>query len=209
MGLSIKVFNLAEIIAEDEPEFLEDYREDFAVLQAALQRQGLTRYREPESLPNITLRHGVWGFPYRDLHYLRRFYAHLRSNLQVPPPLMEGERAAEDPVIEMVSSPAHHLLYHSDCDGFYVPIEFSEVIFDSDVIGELIGSSQKLMAELLFVAPFLNIDLSGGILTDDEAEKVNDEALSEEPYATEKMVWINLFECARISIDYGTAIVFG
>jgi hypothetical protein len=109
----------------------------------------------------------------------------------------------------MVSSPSHHLLYHSDCDGFYVPFDFREVIFAPDVIGELIGSSYRLMDELLFVAPFLNINVSGGVLTDEEAEKVNDEAVSEDPYATEKMVWINLFECARISIDYGTAIVFG
>jgi hypothetical protein len=209
MGLSIEVFKLAEIVAEDDPEFLEDYREDFAILQTALERQGLTGYREPESLPDITLRHGTCGFPYSCLHHLRRFYAYLRHKSLFPLPLASGKRAAKDSVIEMVSCPAHHLLYHSDCDGYYVPIDFREVICDPDVIGELIGSSYRLMDELLFVAPFLNINVSGGVLTDEEAEKVNNEADSDDPYAIEKMVWINLFECARVSIAHGTAIVFG
>jgi hypothetical protein len=211
MGLSIRVFNLAEVIeTEDDSVWISKFREHYEALNRALQRNNIAQYQEPEIVANYELRHWIDDFSYRDLHHLRRFYAHVHHDPQaLPHPLEEGERPLPDSVIDAVSNPKHHLLYHADDRGFYVPVEFEEAICDVEVEGEVIGSSQRLMTELLFVAPFLGINISDGVLTDEEAEKINDAVKSaEDPYETEKAVWFALFEYAKTSIDYNTAIVF-
>lgn len=103
-----------------------------------------------------------------------------------------------------------HLLCHSDCEGFYVPIDFSEPIFadEKDIPGGMLGSSHGLMRELIAVAPYLNISLSGDELMDSEAERINESVESEGPFWIEKAVWISLYEAARLSIEYRTAICF-
>lgn len=210
MGLSIEVFHLAWILeTEDDPNFISQIEASYEALNQALVRNNLPSFHEPEVRANDRLRHWLQDFSYRDLHYLRRFYAHARHNPLVIPAPPGEERPSLDPILDAVSSPEHHLLEHSDNGGFYVPIEFDSVIYDPEVEGEAIGSSHKLMAELLWIAPFLDIHIEDGTLTDAEAERVNDMVRSQQdPYEIEKAVWIALFESARISIQYNTAIVF-
>jgi hypothetical protein len=47
-----------------------------------------------------------------------------------------------------------------------------------------------------------------GQLSDSEAEKINAAVEAEAPLWVEKAVWISLFEAARLSIQYGTAVCF-
>jgi hypothetical protein len=55
------------------------------------------------------------------------------------------------------------------------------------------------MRELIFVAPYLGIRLTaGGILSDAEADAINTRIDHEDPFGTEFLVWIVLFESCRI-----------
>lgn len=104
-----------------------------------------------------------------------------------------------------------HLLCHSDCEGYYVPVAFDEPLFlppDAGVAGGgMVGSSQGLLDELRGCAPALGIALDGGELTDDEARRVGD--LPEtDPFMIEASVWLTLHEACRASIAGGHAIVF-
>jgi len=65
------------------------------------------------------------------------------------------------------------------------------------------------MEELAFIAPRLGIDMSGQSLGDAEAERLNQQVAAEvEPFRIEKIVWLSLFEAARLSIEHRTAICF-
>lgn len=105
-----------------------------------------------------------------------------------------------------------HLLCHSDAEGFYVPIDFEDVIVDNEdreLPGGLLGSTQRLMAELVTVAPTLGIELKNGELSDAEAKRLNREAHKRASFWVEKIVWLSLFEAARISLKYKSVISFG
>jgi hypothetical protein len=97
-------------------------------------------------------------------------------------------------------------------EGFYVPLDFDFVLSggtNHPPPGGPIGSSIKLMQELAFIAPRLGIGMNGLVLGDAEAERLNQQIAGEaEPLWIEKIVWLSLFEAARLSIEYGTAICF-
>lgn len=115
----------------------------------------------------------------------------------------EHERVIEDAAMMMDS----HLLCHSDAEGYYVPIDFAEPIFDDDVLAQMLGSSQALLRELLEVAPHIDIDLVDGRPTPArEAELLAIE--DDGPLWRERLVWYTLFEAATLSIAHGSAIVF-
>jgi hypothetical protein len=65
------------------------------------------------------------------------------------------------------------------------------------------------MAELVTVAPTLRIELSNGELSNTEAKRLNREAEKQASFWMEKMVWLSLFEAARLSLKYKSAICFG
>jgi hypothetical protein len=50
--------------------------------------------------------------------------------------------------------------------------------------------------------------LEDGRLSDAEAERLNQETASERGFWIEKMVWLALYESARLSTEYKTAICF-
>jgi hypothetical protein len=72
----------------------------------------------------------------------------------------------------------------------------------------MLGSSCRLLEELVFVAPALGIHLDNGKLSDEEAERID--ALIEEDGGLyrEYVSWLLLYESARLSIAHKTAIVF-
>jgi hypothetical protein len=134
MGLSVVVGSLAEALDEDYS--VEGLRAVFEAINGALSKSGLPAHIEPESLPALPGHGSVNGFPYSCLHYLRRAYAYRVKYPDLPlPQPADGEDPAEDPIIEQVATPEHHLLWHSDCEGYYVPIDFETVIEDDDVPG--------------------------------------------------------------------------
>jgi hypothetical protein len=225
MGLSVTVGILAAFL-ESDPESAELVRRDFDLINTVLRQHGLPDHEEPTSLPMLHDRSGVTGFPYSFLHYLRRFYARwldqrqqplfrrfyarwISKSAQVPPPVQEGEKPALDPILEKIASPTHHVLWHSDCEGYYVPIDFPRVLEDKRIDGGCIGSSVRLLEELILVAAPLGIMLHDRQLSDADANVIAEEEEKSSPYWIERLVWLTLFEAARLSIEHHAAIHFG
>jgi hypothetical protein len=218
MGLAVNVGLLEYWLQEEDNEAAEAFRESMEKVNEVLAEKGLPQHQEPESI-GIIERQGVGiisGFSYSYLHHLRRIYAlTINDEDWIPTPTPAGGSPADDDVVEeetyMLES---HLLCHSDCEGYYLPIDFDDIIVDNKeknrITGGIICSSYRLMEELVLVAPKLGIDLQEGLLSDEEAQKIS---AAQDPkfgddFWIEKTVWLCLFESARLSIEYKTAICF-
>ena len=215
MTLAIDIGILAWTLDED-PEAAGWFEEDLAVVNRVLAAQRIRPHEEPRELPDEAWdsRAASDGIGYVALALLRRAFAHRALDpAWVAKPLPDGEDPAADPVLEgATESFESHLLSHDDAEGWYVPVDFPLVVTsdeDDDLPGGLLGSSQRLLAELRLVAPALGITLEGGDPTDAEAARVNAIAAARGPLWAEHEAWIALFEAARLSIRYKTAIVFG
>ncbi|MFD1325107.1 hypothetical protein [Micromonospora sonneratiae] len=208
MGLAIVVGVLANVIDEEE---IEEVRAELDNLSAALAKEGVD-WREPEGLPTLSIRSTVSSFPYSWLHYLRRVLALVKQGRPVT--AVDGrngldrDRSIIEDEMMMFDS---HLLCHSDCEGYYVPVPFQAPVFlpeEAGVAGGgMVGSSQGLLAELLRCAPAIGIQLVDGALADDEARRIEERPDSHQ-FAIESTVWLGLYEACRASIADGHAIVF-
>jgi hypothetical protein len=213
MGLCVQVGMLADLLENDE-DGAEWIRESLANVNAVLAENNLPKHDEPEQIPSLDDRSIISSFPYSFLHYLRRAYAHWKLNpTALITPCADGEDPTDDPAIEEVSCMFDsHLLCHSDCEGFYLPVEFSDVLIDETdqerIEGGLLGSSYKLAEELTEMAPSLGIQLVDGQLTDEAADSIRSNVESETELWIERGVWLTLFEAARLSIQHKTAICF-
>jgi hypothetical protein len=214
MGLSISVGTLAWLEGQD-PEGAQWLRESLEVANEMLADAGYPAHQEPATLPPLDSRAKLDGLPYSFIHYLRRAYARRKADpAWVATPLGDDEDPAADDVLEeeydMVES---HLLCHSDAEGYYLPVDFADVLFaeseDVGLPGGMLGSSYRLMEELVFTAPALGIHLDNGQLSDAEAERIASAAQEENGCYRELESWLLLYECARLSIAHKTAIVFG
>lgn len=209
MGLSITSGILADFI-NDEPEGYEAYKAEFDQVNKLLELNGYKPHLEPNELGVDPLH--VGGFPYSFLHYLRRFFAyHMNDKNWTPIPFDENLDPAADTIVEEESSMFYsHLLVHSDCAGYYIPIDLKDVIFDTDeypVTGAMIGSSYGLLTDLKSVAKKLGVELN------EKLEVQNKETLyktidNQGDFWIEKIVWLTLYEAANYSIKNKTAIVF-
>jgi hypothetical protein len=130
-------------------------------------------------------------------------------------PVEEGADPSEDPAVQAALDIAEsHLICHSDAEGFYVPVEFDEVLFseaedeDEALTGGMLGSSYRLRDELVQVAPALGIALADGQLSDEEAARIDALGGTDEGLHREYASWLLLYEMARLSIAHKTAIVF-
>jgi hypothetical protein len=65
-----------------------------------------------------------------------------------------------------LAGPFDHLIHHSDCEGYYVPVDFGQVIVDERLAGGYLGSSVRLLAETRRIAAAL--DLPEGLDPDSE-----------------------------------------
>mgnify|MGYP001617252474 FL=1 len=212
MGLAITVGALADLHEED-PEGAQWLADSLAQANALLQKAGLPQHGEPLVLPQLQSRAALDSFPYSYLHYLRRAYAHAVQDGQwQATPLAEGENPSEDPVLEAAQDDLDsHLLCHSDCEGFYFPLVFDDVIFadeEHELLGGMLGSSYSLRAELVTVAPALGIFLLGDELSDEEAARINARVDAEDGLERELIAWLAAYEACRLSIEHKTAIVF-
>ena len=207
MGLAIEVGVLADLIKHD-PEGVDWFREDLATVNQVLQRNGIEAHPEPESLCPIQM-NGIGSFPYSFIHYLRRAYALMRAGKKVTPVSGEEPSPEDDEIIEEITMLMDsHLLCHSDVEGFYVPIQFSEPIIDEELTGGMLGSSQKLLKELVEVAPLIDITLEDGRLSDAQLAALDPETDEGHRFETERIVWLTLFEAATASVEQKTAIMF-
>jgi hypothetical protein len=209
MGLAVEVGMLADLL-ENDAEGADWLRESLDCVNAVLAEHKLPPHDEPERLPPLDNRAALGSYPYSFLHHLRRVAAHAAEYPgRVAKPFPESSDPAADPLVDKHSGfMENHLLCHSDCEGFYVPIEFHEVIVDDKdrIPGGMLGSSFVLLKELQAVAPALDIRLVNGRLSDEEAQKIN--SAVESPLWIEKAVWLSLFEAARLSIQHRKAVCF-
>ncbi|EMJ95796.1 hypothetical protein [Leptospira alstonii] len=211
MGLAVVV----GILSEDwyDPETLDSFRKEFEKVNRLLADNDLPLHKEPERLPVLENRCELDSYPYSYLHYLRRAYAYrVNDPTWMAEPILDSEDPAFDPVVEEETDKFEsHLLCHSDAEGFYIPIDFHPVLFEEEkdqILGGMLGSSQGLLEELIFVAPALGIQLKDGELSQSEVDAINSGLGTEEGVWIERTVWLSLFEAARLSIKHGTAICF-
>lgn len=209
MGLAIEVGLYADLLSEN-PKAAESLAKTFNTLNDVLKENGIEAFNETKELNELQNRSKCNSFPYSFLHYLRRFFAYTVSNPDWVPTLVKDyqDPASDEVYQEEMLMFYSHLLCHSDCEGFYLPIKFDEVIFDDRIPGAVLGSSYKLIKELEQIAPKLDIELPNNMLSKKEAEKINNLAESEEGFFREYSAWIALYEAARLSIENKTAISF-
>ena len=213
MGLAISVGALADLL-ENDPVGAEWLGEGFAAANRLLASVGLPPHVEPRAVAGLASRASLGSMPYSFLHFLRRAYALRRSDPEwMATPLPSSADASADPDLDDESHRFRsHLVCHSDAEGFYFPVDFEEPLVAGpdadDVPGGILGSSQRLLAELTLVAPALGVSLSQGQLSDAEAARVDALASTDEGLFRELSSWLALFEAARLSVERGTAIVF-
>ncbi|MGW5382938.1 hypothetical protein [Nocardia sp. NPDC003963] len=214
MGLAVGTHAYAELLDSDDAEEADYLREQLRALGRLLAAEGLPAHTEPETRGPETERAPVGSVPYSFVHYLRRAYARARQFPDRPmEPLADGEDPTEDPSVdELVYMFDSHLLCHSDCEGYYVPVEFDDVLFPDDELGipgGMVGSSPGLLRELVYVAPYLGIALVDEQLSDTEIERIGKENGDDEhPLYRERETWLLFYEAARVSVANGTVINF-
>jgi hypothetical protein len=218
MGLAVSVFHLLDVIANDgSKEAIKHVRTAFRRINEALARQGFPPHNEPESRPEGAIcRAHVGSFPVEYLRHLRLFYENARRHRGEPEAYPLIPRRTDTQIEQAESWIADRLEYwfsdnllvHSIHEGYFVPMPTDEPIL-GEVPGGFLGSTNGLLAELVFMAPQLGIKLRKGRLSDREHGKLwsacNDR---NERWMFEKVAWLTLFENARVSLEYGTAVVF-
>jgi hypothetical protein len=153
--------------------------------------------------------------PYGWLHYLRRAVAFARQAPEEFHPVKDGEDPANDEKIDRELSVImdSHVICHSDSEGFYVPLDFPEPLYDNrdadGLVGGILGSSQRALQELVQAAPLLSIPVRDGDLSDDEANLILQEEEGSHPYWIERYAWLYFFDRLRASIAIRSAVVFG
>ncbi len=215
MGIGVTVGILADMLklrAQGEEDAYDDRVEDFRTINQILARRGLPLHNEPENIE-------VWSrdlFSAFGLQELRRVAAHIDRTGRLPPP-NDNDRGGDEILDEYYETAEEkpgkfdHLIMHSDCDGYYIPIDFPHVLYCSeepDFPYESLGSSQRLLAECRRVADELQIP-SG--LTGIDIHKLGLDSASESTtgwkrYYAESYVCVSLIEASEQSIRAGAAI---
>ena len=186
------------------------FLDDLSAINQVLVEADLPEHVEPQTLPEYTLRVEMNHLGTTWLHHLRRLQAHvLQDPSWTHQPCTDDDEPWNDSAIddELSVYIRSHLIVHADTEGYYVPIEFDDVLYGAPG-GSMLGSSQRLVAELRQLAPYLGIVLDAeGNLSDAEAARIApcDET---DPAHREKAAWLLLFECARQSVSMQTLIAF-
>jgi hypothetical protein len=209
MSLAISTHFLADMLQNDQ-EGAEWIQASIVLVNQLLAENGLPQHVEPTTVTTNPRRHTA-SFSYSYLHYLRRAFAHVHQNTKLTPAPADYDPSSDLVVDKAAAMFDTHLLCHSDTEGYYVPVDFHEVIVDTDrrgLTGGSLGSTQRLMAELVRAAPAIRIALDNGVLSDTEVAAINKDRREDEPYYRERLVWLALYEAARVSLTDRTMIVF-
>ncbi|WOO82603.1 uncharacterized protein LOC62_04G006083 [Vanrija pseudolonga] len=209
MGLAIEVGPYGAYEAEDLDEMRPQLDADMARINTMLAGASLPPHTENQAEVEFDSQAWVSSFPYRFLHFLRAVAYHHSLGLPLPDQLAQGYDAADD--YDGASMLDSHLLNHSDCDGYYVPIDFDAPLVDDEYPGVILGSSVALQRELLAVAAPLGIEVEspGGRVTADSVAALEKSSEDEEhPCWIAREVWLTLYDATRASIAAGQVIVF-
>ncbi|MGW1107681.1 hypothetical protein [Streptomyces sp. NPDC002540] len=214
MGLSISVGLLYDQ-ARNDAEGLDHHRRSFARLGRALMTEGIS-WHEPEITDPPRAHTFSGGFPYGYLTQLRRILVLANLGEPITPAPAVSERQYDrdlEKIRDEMSMFASHLLCHSDSDGYYVPVDFDDPLFlpaEAEVEGAgMVGSSQRLLAELSGIAPSIGISLDDkGVPSGAEGTEPAVTPATDGPFETERFAWYALYQACRASITGGHAIVF-
>ncbi|MHC4249917.1 MAG: hypothetical protein ACYS9X_12390 [Planctomycetota bacterium] len=232
MGLATTVG--AMIGWQEDEGALESLKADLAQLNGLLRASGLPEHKEPvRSEGVLPVSYEMYG--YSGLHHLRRLAALLRTGKSLSP-VRDGEDPSCDPILDsyyslcdwtvgengtsVFRSPEEaggrfdHLVFHSDADGYYLPIAMDGVLVtwqEGDEYSKAVGSSGTLMQECEALAEAMGLPLD----LDPESEEVWNAADDQRPDATgwkrfgiEAFTCIRLYHAARASNATGAAVVF-
>lgn len=170
----------------------------------------------------------MWG--YSGIHYLSRIAAYIALGKELPNP---GDiNSSKDPVVKIYFKKSagtfwsilfsrkekkldfEHLMKHCDAEGYYIPIDFSDVIFPRNnlkIAGWMIGSTHRLYEECKKLAGYLELPLdlnheSDEVLT--AAENQGKGKLKWQKYGVESFTCLCLLRACEASLKTGAAIVF-
>jgi hypothetical protein len=224
LGLALCVGVPSEI-RESDPEYVAYFEEQVEAINGVLESFGLPAHREPFDVEDErTFECEMYGFS--GLHYLRRVAAHLALGRNLPEPGDDG--AASDPVLsdyyrifdasfargESSGIPFQHLIVHGDAEGYYLPVEFDDVIIPDascEIAGGMLGSSHALLRECLELAQAL--ELPADLSVEDERLWLAPDTQGEgetkwEQYGVESFTCLRLIRACEASIETGAAVVF-
>lgn len=233
MGLCVCV-GFAADLKENDAEGYEDFKAEIAKVNQTLRAQGLPEHHEPDEVDAADfISFDMFG--YSGLHYLRRIAAHIRYKGKLPPPgdsdssqdaLLEqyytesiqekapkGFRALLKKAQRSKAFEFNHLLHHSDCEGYYLPVEFTDVIFPDPrlkVRGEMIGSAHRLLRECKRLAETLAIPDGINAEGDELWEAADNQGHGNgwHRYGVESFTCVRLMRACEASIRSGAALVF-
>jgi hypothetical protein len=233
MGLCVCV-GFAADLKEHDPEGYENFKAEIAKVNQALRSEGLPEHHEPDAVSAADFI-SLDMFGYSGLHYLRRIAAHISYTGELPPP---GDKDSPDDALleqyytESIQEKApkgllslfkkqpksksfefNHLLHHSDCEGCYLPVEFSSVIFPDPklkVAGEMIGSAHCLLRECERLAEALAIPDDIDPESDELWEAADNQSQGEgwRRYGVESFTCVRLMHACEVAIRSGAALVF-
>src|SRR5262245_11553478 len=212
MSLAINVGVLA-CGPDADPEAVKYDRKNFRHINRMLAANGLPLHKEPETLPPFRYRGQPISFPYAWTPYLLRAVAYaLRAPDQFRP-VRKGEEPAKDKRLddELYTFAESHLICHSQSEGYFVPIDFPDVLCDKrkgGLTGRILGSSQRALEELVRTAPLLGIPLKRRKLSDKSARVIAKELDGSHPCWIERKVWLSMFEAFRDSVEHKCAVVY-
>jgi hypothetical protein len=212
MGLTISI-GLLDDLRQNDAEGYAHCKKKFADLATFLAMHGHPGFAEPERLEPVTMPPHTSSFPYAFLHYLRRAFAHVRTGTRTVLPCRPSEDPSRDPLVdrELTVLMNSHLICHSDAEGYYVPNDFTDVLYATKkqpITGGMVGSSPQLLRELAQVAPGIGITYTGDAPLEEVLHALAREDELSGPLWRERMVWLTLFVVARASVKYGSVIVF-
>jgi hypothetical protein len=231
MSLCINVGILAYRVAENDKGAIRRGEREFAKLNKALRAAGLPPHREPRDLNGRT----VWWrkLSLDNLHKLRRLAAHLRLALcqdmddidvieDWPPPWDErvSPTSENEPALAALYDAGidglfAHLCWHNDGGGYYVPIDFEDVLCPPDelleAVGGYIGSTQQLKHECEWIAGLIGLPLG----LEPRSKPFKDIVQTSRArgdgwwnYPDECEACLTLHQACRASLEMGAAIVF-
>ncbi|MGW4897305.1 hypothetical protein ACWEQL_34360 [Kitasatospora sp. NPDC004240] len=215
MGLAITVGILHDLAAHDR-EGLAHHEQAFDRLTGALAAEGID-WREPPATAPAPAADATCaaGFPYSYLTHLRRASVLAAQGRAVTPASDCDPDQYEhdlDEVADETSMLSSHLLCHSDSAGYYIPVDFPDPLFlpeESGVAGAgMVGSSVRLLAELLAFAPAIGVRTEpDGTLSDAESARLGG-ARPGGGFEAEEYAWFRLYRACRASVAGGRAVVF-
>jgi hypothetical protein len=224
VGLVICV-GLAAVVDETDSEYQEYFEGQLEAINGILESFGLPAHEEPFDLEEERL-FECEMVGYSGLHYLRRLAAHLALKGELPPP--GDEDAAGDPVLadyyrifdasfaqgKATGIPFQHLIVHGDAEGYYLPVEFEDVIIPDaslEIAGGMIGSAHALLGECRELARALEIPEDLSPEDDVVWEAVDNQGGGEakwEQYGIESHACLCLLRACEVSVETGAAVVF-